>query len=227
MEGQEETPAALPQEPSTPSQLRLTIPRQRAWKSLQLRALAIATTVLALLATVFISPVLLLVVRNIFVADWETLSAVGQSYTGISTLFSVAALMGAVLTIRLQIRQSQVAQEHALRDTQFQLLALALQDEHLMQVLPVALPDDADYQSKRQHVFLTMGLRHLQFLYLTKDLPEAALEDMLRSEYFNNERARRHWLRVRKHWAAGIDSARERTFVATAERVWQSMDQRP
>jgi uncharacterized protein DUF6082 len=54
----------------------------------------------------------------------------------------VAALMGAVLTIRLQIRQSQVAQEHALRDTQFQLLALALQDEHLVQVVPVALPDN-------------------------------------------------------------------------------------
>ena len=75
---------------------------------------------MALLATVFLSPILLLAVRNIFSADWGTLSEVGQSYAGISTLFSVAALLETRLTIRLQIRQSQVAQEHALRDTQFQ-----------------------------------------------------------------------------------------------------------
>ena len=224
MEDHEEPPTP-PQELSAPLPLRLAIPRQRAWALLQQRALIIATTVLALLATVLISPILLLVIRDVFVTDWQTLSEVGQSYTGISTLFAVAALMGAVLTIRLQIRQSQVTQEHALRETQFQLLSLALQDEHLMQVVPVALPDGTNFQAKRQHVFLTMGLRHLQFLYLTKDLPEIALEGLLRSEFFTSEQARQHWDRVREHWAAGIDNTREKTFVATAERVWRTIDQ--
>jgi len=169
-----------------------------------------------------LSPLLLTAVERIFSTDWGTLSEVGQSYTGISTLFSVAALMGAVLTIRLQLRQSQVAQEQALRGTQFQLLSLALRDEDLLQTLSLALPDDTDRQTKRQHVLLTMGLRHLQFLYLTKDLPTAALEETLRSEFFTNQRAREHWARVRDDWAAGVNGRRERTFVVTAERVWQS-----
>src|SRR6476661_679950 len=152
MDDHEEPPTPR-QESSAPSQLRLEIPRQRASSTVHQRALITATTLLALVATILISPILLLVIRDLFVTDWQTLSNVGQSYTGISTLFSVAALMGAVLTIRLQLRQSQVAQEHALRDTQFQLLTLALHDEHIMQVVPVALPEGTDFQAKRQYVF--------------------------------------------------------------------------
>jgi Family of unknown function (DUF6082) len=197
-------------------------PPQRARATLRRQVLLVATTVLALLATVLLSPLLLLAVQGIFSVDWQTLSDVGQSYTGISALFSVAALTGAVLTIRLQIRQSQVAQEHALRNTQFQLLSLALQDPDLLKVVSLSVPGDADDQLKRKHVFLTMILRHLQFLYLTKDVPETALEETLRSEFFANEEARDHWARVRQHWATSISSTPERTFVATAEKVWTS-----
>ena len=180
------------------------------------------TTALALTATVLLSPILLLTVHGVFSTDWTILSEVGQSYTGISTLFSVAALLGAVLTIRLQIRQSQVAQEHALRDTQFQLLSLALQDPDLMAATSLTTPEHSDAAMKRRHIFLTMSLRHLQFLHLTKDLPETTLEAMLRSEFFDNDQARQHWARVRQNWAAGADGRQEVGFVATADRVWRS-----
>lgn len=222
MDDQYDTPASPRQESLAPPPLQLTVPRQRVSTTLQRRALLVASTVLALTATVLLSPILLVAVRNIFSADWQTLSDVGQSYTGVSALFSVAALTGAVLTIRLQIRQSQAAQEHALRTTQFHLLSLALQDTDLLTVVALSVPEDADDRLKRKHVFLTMILRHLQFLYLTKDASDAALEESLRSEFFANEEAREHWTRVRRQWAASVSSTPERTFVATAEKVWNS-----
>ena len=61
-----------------------------------------------------------------------------------------------------------------------------------MQVVSLTLPDDADPRLRRQHLFLTMALRHLQFFQLTRELPEPVLEAMLRSEFFMNEGARRH-----------------------------------
>ena len=67
-----------------------------------------------------------------------------------------------------------------------------------------------------------MTLRHLQFLYVTKDLPEPTLAAMLRSEFFENNQARQHWARVRQNWAADVYGEQEAKFVAVAERVWRS-----
>lgn len=227
MDDQDGASAHSGQDEPAPPPLRLALPRQRARTKLQRPALIMATTVLGLAATVLLSPILLIAVRDIFSADWQTLSDVGQSYTGVSALFSVAALTAAVLTVRLQIRQSQAAQEYALRDTQFQLLSLALHDPELLKVVPLTtVPADADEVMRRKHLFLTMALRHMQLLYVTKDMPQIALEQALRSEFFANEEAREYWTRVRQIWASSISSRAERTFVTTAEKVWSSFDGR-
>lgn len=218
--------ASTPREPSTPVPPHLEIPRYRASKTLQQRVLVAVITALALSATILLSPILLATVRDLFSTDWATLSEVGQSYTGVATLFSVAALLGAVVAIRLQVRQSQVAQEQALRGTQFQLLAMALHDSDLLRVVSLAVPDEADDDLRRQHVFLTMVLRHFQFVHLTNNLPDSNLEAMLRSEFFSNKAAREHWSRVRQQWAFSVTNTPERTFVMAAERAWRTPDAR-
>jgi len=157
-----------------------------------------------------------------FRLDWTKLSEIGQSYTGIAAVLSAAALIGAVFTVRLQLRQSQVIQEQAVRGTQFQLLSLALEDPALMAVWSVKVPDSSDETLKRQHVYLTMILRHLQFVFITSDMSKATLTETLQVEFFDSPSGQAHWFRVRSYWIAVTHGKREKIFVETAEELWQA-----
>jgi len=187
------------------------------------RSLLILTASVAVLfAVMFLAPILLIIVRRMFWLDWTKLSEIGQSYTGIAAVLSAAALIGAVFTVRLQLRQSQVIQEQAVRGTQFQLLSLALEDPALMAVWSVKVPDSSDETLKRQYVYLTMILRHLQFVFITRDMSKATLTEMLQVEFFDSPSGQAHWFRIRSYWIADAHGKREKVFVETAEELWQA-----
>jgi hypothetical protein len=81
------------------------------------------------LLVVFMSPLILVGVGELLRLDWTRVTAIGQSYTGISAILSAFALMGVVHSINLQSRQVDITRSQAVRAMQFELLRLAMSDE--------------------------------------------------------------------------------------------------
>ncbi|MGV9702117.1 DUF6082 family protein [Streptomyces sp. NPDC003483] len=63
--------------------------------------------------------------------DWDELSKISQSYSGLSVLFSAAALLGVVASLVHQSHQTEIANEEAQRAAHRQLLLTSLADPEL------------------------------------------------------------------------------------------------
>ncbi|MCX6466219.1 MAG: DUF6082 family protein [Pseudonocardiales bacterium] len=182
---------------------------------------AVGITAASVLVILVLSPLFLQVAALIYPVDWIQLSAIGQSFTGVAALLSAAALGAAILTIRLQTRQNLAAQEQALRQTQYEITKLAIENDDLMEVAAGLFPADADRKALRQHTYLTMSLRHFQFVSMVKSMPRDDIEFMIESEYFANPAGVAHWSRVRPLWSTGKRTSSERRFLNAVEAVYE------
>jgi Family of unknown function (DUF6082) len=185
-------------------------------------AVRVATiTLLAAVGTIALSPLILAGLSEIPGVMWAELSTIGQSYNGISAVLAAAALIGAVATVRLQARQSLVQQEHAIRGTQFELLKLALENDDLLATTQLRIPDSATRTQRRQHIYLSMALRHIQFIFVATAMPIRTLELVLKDEFMGNAHALTYWPRVRDVWRSQLSEGRPRLFVDTVDRVFE------
>jgi hypothetical protein len=139
--------------------------------------------------TVILAPLVLLFVDSILTVDWQRLTAIGQSFTGISALLSAAALVGVAFSIRLQNRQVELARAQAVLELQFAFEQLAVNDEQYWSVfVPTMLSDDSPADRKRKFLRNYM-FRYFQFGHKTGEFSEADLRRMLSSFFANAEKS--------------------------------------
>jgi len=163
----------------------------RSKRTLIIRGLGIGITIF--LAIFIVSPLALTVVGWLPL-DWNKLNSVGQSYTGVSALLSAAALIAIVATTRLQARQVELSQQQAVREMQFSLNQMVLQDRAFALVgTSEPIKTEGDYTRWRIRVYVAMVLRHLQFGYSLNVLSEDFVRVVLSNELFANEPARDFW----------------------------------
>ena len=160
------------------------------------------------------SPIILVVVDSILRLQWGRLTEIGQSYTGVAALLSAVALVGVAYSIRLQTQQVEVARSQAVRELQFNLLRMAMEDSSLSVAgLPLA---DADHAEYRRFVYRTQWIRYFEFSYTTGAVGEAVLRSQLANEFFVNPQARAQWIAARPLWEENYHNAPQsyRRFIA-------------
>jgi Family of unknown function (DUF6082) len=158
----------------------------------------VATAVLLL-----VSPLLLLIPKALLDANWQELTDIGQSYTGVATLLSAAALVGVVISIRFQVEQTQLLRRQVARDMQFGLLRMAMADPHYAAVFHTdSVPSIQGHDDFRKAIFRTQWLRYLEFAFFSGELSDAELQLSLEDDFFGNADNRLWWTEVRQYWTA-------------------------
>ncbi len=175
------------------------------------------------IAVIVISPLVLYTISTLVEADWGRLSAIGQSYSGAATVISSVALVFVVQTVRLQVRQASVAQEQLMRQNQFELNRLLLEQPELLTIAPGGTsPQEAVVQ--RQTIYFTMLLRHFQLVALIERMSQPQIERMIDAEFFRSSRAAfQHWSRVREFWLASEGDSHRRLFRLSVDAVYQRL----
>jgi hypothetical protein len=154
-------------------------------------------------ALLLVSPLLLLIPKVVLDANWQELTDIGQSYTGVAALLSAAALVGVVFSIRFQAEQGRLLRRQLARDMQFGLLRLAMTDPHYSSVFQTdSVPSIQGHDDYRRAVFRTQWIRYLEFAYFSGELSEEELQLALEDEFFANPDNRLWWAEVRRYWAA-------------------------
>jgi hypothetical protein len=144
------------------------------------------------------SPLILVIVDSLLRLRWDRLTEIGQSYTGVAALLSGAALIGIAYSIRLQTQQIAITRSQAVREMQFSILRLAMEDPSLSMIwLPDAEADPAEY---RRRLFRTQMIRYLEFAYISGEISESRLRGTLVNEVFVSSGTRTQWAVARSLW---------------------------
>ena len=179
------------------------------------RGLAILSTSIVVMVVVIASPLSLLLLNSLDL-PWERLSAIGQSYTGPAALLSAIALVALVVTVRLQDQQTTVAKQVAVREMQFQLLMLAMNDEGARALFNPTFGSDLEF---RKRMFRTMSLRYLQFAFSIGELHQPELSKILQDEIVMHIEDVEWWDRSgRSTWHVASQSTGEREFFAVLDQ---------
>ncbi len=136
------------------------------------------------------SPLILVVVDSwLHILPWDRLTEIGQSYTGVAALLSGAALVGIAYSIRLQTQQIAVMRSQAVREMQFNLLRLAMEDPS-MAIMRAPAEVEAEY---RKRVYIVQIIRYLEFAYASGELSESSLRSTLINEILADSTVRSQW----------------------------------
>ncbi|WP_150186626.1 DUF6082 family protein [Streptomyces venezuelae] len=185
-------------------------------------AAAWACVTLASLAVICFTPFLLdgLAPRSL---DWNRLSDISQTYGALSVLFSAAALMGVVLSIAHQSRQTRIQNETAHRSNHHQLTLLTLQDPSFLVCWEP--PNTPVTQERWRQILVSNLIVSMWWSDFTLDLlNESSLRAVL-SDYFRGEVGRNYWANSGASWHRLAESGsdrRMRAFVRTADEVYAS-----
>jgi Family of unknown function (DUF6082) len=171
-----------------------------------------------LLSVALASPLLLVGLSAAFKFDWTLLSDIGQSYTGISAILSAAALIAVARTIRIQSRQTALAQTLAVHDTQRELVLMALNDPDLLSALD---NDSESIVQGKQHVYNTLWMRYYFMQYRIGTMNAGDIRLAMLEERFPQPSVRDHWERVRKYWRKRAGEAQtDQRFVDIVDEAY-------
>jgi hypothetical protein len=193
-------------------------------KALRCSRLAIAAV--AISGFTLIASPLLLVAVSALPLNWSRLSEIGQSYTGISAVLSAVALIGVALSFRLQSRQVDIARAQAVRDMQFGLLRLAMDDSTLASVLTTSAGTaDTSFDEFRKGAYRNQWFQYFAFGYCSRDISRSNLHNALIYNFFPVEANRLWWIRVRHLWLteAAHQSKIYREFIEVVEQAFQEV----
>ncbi|GAA0322313.1 DUF6082 family protein [Actinoallomurus spadix] len=168
--------------------------------------LLIAATAVALIG---ISPIALGVFRGP-TDRWERFSFIGQTYGAASAIVSVLALVGIVLTLSYQARETKLAREETRRQAVGDLLKMAMEDPDLDECWgPMPEPDDP--KTRKQLLYTNMIIAEWSLSYETRALPEARLR-AIANEMFQGQVGRNYWKGAREARLSTSANRRERRF---------------
>jgi hypothetical protein len=179
--------------------------------------------VLAALAIVIGSPLLLSVLRRFGSTDWTRLSEIGQTYGAVSAVLSALALGAVAVSVFIQARQAKAGQIQAVRGFHLDLIRMQLDD------LPAYLPcwgplDLTSPMEQRRHIYINLVFSYASMGYDVGEISEPWLRDMLNG-MFRGESARRYWPMARGVWLASASTNRRgRRFVDVVDDEYRQAE---
>jgi hypothetical protein len=151
--------------------------------------------------------------------EWERLSFIGQTYGAATAVLSVLALIGVVVTLRLQARETKLGREEARRAAIGDLLRMAMEDPDLDECWgPVPAGEDA--KVRRQQMYVNMIISEWQMSFETKALGETRLRAISR-EMFEGAAGRRFWSAARDVRIATSETKTARRFHEILDEEYQ------
>lgn len=152
-------------------------------------------------------------------AQWERLSFIGQTYGAASAIISVLALVGVVLTLGYQARETKRAREETRRQAIADLLKMAMEDPDLDECWgPVPAPDDQ--KSRKQQLYTNMIIAAWEMSYETGATPEQRVRYNA-NEMFRGEVGRTFWRNSRESRLSTSANRRERRFHQVLDEEYQ------
>ncbi len=153
---------------------------------------------LAAITFIPISVLLLVVVDKAFPVDWPRLGNIGQALSVVSALLSGGALVGVVMSIRLQARQTQVMQFQSMRAMRLELLRTAMDNEEYLAVW--GYPPSASTAQLRTRAYMSSVFSYYQVSFGLGAFPEAELRLVL-TRAFASKDVRTAWRDIREAYA--------------------------
>lgn len=149
--------------------------------------------------------------------DWGHLSDIGQA---VGALLSGAALVGVVLSLRLQRRQTQVAAFEALRNVRMQLLQFAIDKPRFLRLWGYGIPPEEDAQ---ETAYISMIFAYLKMAFALRVLTENELVGFCR--VFVDPAMVAFWERARENYLNDPFSRESRHFAQIVEREYRRVTQ--
>src|SRR5262245_4224899 len=130
-----------------------------------------------------------------------------------STIISLVALVGVVMSLLLQRRQARTTELQILRMTHLELIRLAIENPELV----VEHPDSgaAPIESRRM-TYVNLQFKHLQYALATHQATADGVRLELRRQ-FSAEHRRMWWAVARVSYADSAVSRGQRRFVEIAD----------
>lgn len=182
----------------------------------------IVTLLIALLAVSLIgfSPLALGVFQGA-TGRWERLSFIGQTYGAASAVISVLALVGVVLTLVYQARETKRAREETRRQAMSELLKMAMTDPDLDECWgPVPEPDDP--KTRKQQLYTNMIVSAWEMSFEMGAIPERRLR-YAANEMLRGQVGRDYWRDSREARLSTSANRRERRFHQIIDDEYQKV----
>ena len=151
--------------------------------------------------------------------QWERLSFIGQTYGAASAVISVLALVGVVLTLVYQARETKRAREDTRRQAVSDLLKMAMDDPELDECWgPVPEPDDP--KTRKQQLYTNMIVSAWAMSFEMGTMPESRLR-YAANEMFRGQVGQEYWRNARDGRIATPANRRERRFHQILDEEYQ------
>lgn len=141
---------------------------------------------------------------------WERLSFIGQTYGAASALLAGLALIGIVATLVVQARETRNARERALRDSNSELLRMAMENPEYRECWGENFPE-GDGTAQRQAMYMNMILSQWEMAYDSRAIEDELLRAMAR-KVFSGEVGWRFWQQARRIRISTAATRRARRF---------------
>ncbi len=188
----------MDEHPTQPTRRRKQM-RVGQWSLIAAAALIVAA------AFLFGTPFVLLATAHIRPKDWAQFSNEGQAYGGIAAAFGMVALIGVVVSLVLQSRESAANRASFQRAVHNDLMSRALDDEALRACWGPTTYEDAEQE--RQHIYTNLIFSFWHSMFEIGKLSEHDLHDVA-SSAFNGAPGRRYWSISRPHMMSFHSSSR-------------------
>jgi hypothetical protein len=153
--------------------------------------------------------------------QWERLSFIGQTYGAASAVISVIALVGVVLTLGYQARETKRAREETRREAISDLLKMAMNDSDLDECWgPVPEPDDP--KTRKQQLYTNMIISAWEMSFEVRALPEQRLR-FIANEMFCGRVGREFWRNARKGRMSTSANRHEKRFHQILDEEYQKV----
>ncbi|WP_017592544.1 DUF6082 family protein [Nocardiopsis potens] len=156
---------------------------------------------------------------------WERLSFIGQTYGAASALLAGAALIGVAATLVLQARETRLSRENALRESNAELLRMAMEDPVYAACWGENLTD-AGGTAQRQSMYTNMILSQWEMAYESRSIDDGHLR-ALAARLFAGRVGWDFWADVREVRISTAASRRSRRFHAILDEEFAGRPRRP
>ncbi|QVQ53163.1 hypothetical protein J4H86_05080 [Spiractinospora alimapuensis] len=142
--------------------------------------------------------------------DWEQLSLVGQTYGAASALLAGLALLGIAATLVLQLREVRNSREIALRESNSELLRMAMDDPAYRACWGTNFPADAS-TADRQRMYTNMIFSQWESAFESGAMGEAVIRAVAR-KVLAGRIGWEYWRDVREIRLSTSETRRARRF---------------
>lgn len=156
------------------------------------------------------------------VQQWERLSFIGQTHGAASALLSAFALVGIVVTLVLQARDTKVSREQGQRQAHLELMKMALENPLYRRAWGPVHPGRAP-GTDLQQIYVNLIFSSWQMSFELKTMDERLLRAVT-STLFKGEPGRRFWAGARETRIATSATRRERRFHRIVDEMFRAAE---